>query len=689
MPPGSSDPVRACILPGSALRRDPTPGSASPRAGIGVAALVLSFALATLLPAATPAAQTGEALPRYELELTLAPGSGHLVGRALVTLPASAVDDRGARFDIAGNGVVLQIDRLATADGRALERSEADEDGVIEVRLPASPEPVTVAVDYHRDVTDAQLEPFGYWAFAPFGPSTWAYPEIVMPDGRAPRFADFDVTLEHPASLAVLTTGGLGGEGTVTGADDDRRVRIRQVVEHVEGFAIVAGEGFRVTRHEGGGVPVVAFYHPDHEERFERVVEATTEAAAWYRRTYGFFPLDEVGVIQGHPQWGGGYPLPNLYAFHLGILDDDHITWITAHELGHYYWGLHVLADEERLDWLQLALGIWSDQLYLAERNGRSLPEQWRSGRRQGDWFADWLEAVVAGHEQRLGLTDAESGSLGFDYNSLIRHGKAATGLYLQSLLLGPERFLELQRRILQEYRHRPLPEAELVQLLVEAGLDDASAFFAAWKQDDARIGATVASVEPDEEPGRWRIEVARTGTVPYPIEVRVVTEGGETVEHVMAAHADTDSLSVADRPASVALDPDGAVPMWNSAHPEIRAAFARALDRAGIDATFLPLARELLDAIPGDDYLRYRLARRLFWLGRWDEAAALYPREEPCDGYDACLGALYGARALARVGDGAAAETRLTTLRPGAERHGAGSFWETVQREATEARRP
>lgn len=644
---------------------------------------VLAALLLTVSPIAPQLAEGEEApRPRYELDLHLDPAGAALQGRAVVTLPAAAIEDGRARLDVAGNGVVLELDRVETAAGVAIDPSAPDGDGIVELRLPPSdpPGPVEIAVDYHRTVDETQLQPFGYWAFAPFGPSTWAYPEVVLPDGRPPRFSDFSVTLERPASLAVLTTGGTGEALAEPGVGT---ARSRYGADHVEGFAIVAGPGFRVTRHEEGGAVVEAFYHPDHAERFERVIERTKEAAAWYRRTYGFFPLEQIGIIQGHPNWGGGYPLPNLFAVHLGALDDDFLTWITAHELGHYYWGLHVLGDEERLDWLQLALGIWSDQLYLADRHGLSLPEQWRRGRRQGDWFADYLEALVAGKEQRLGLTAADEQALDFDYNSLIRHGKAATGLYLQSLLLGRQEFLDLQRRILERYRHRPLPEADFVALLVEAGLPGAPAFFEAWKRDDARVGVAVAEVEPDEENGGWRVGLERTGFVPYPVSVEVVTETGETVRHVVAADAGDDVVAVASRPAAVRLDPDGLVPMWNGAHPEIRSAFARALERASLDTAFLPLARAVLREVPEDHYLRYRLIRRLFWLGRYPEAADAWPAVEPCRGYDSCLGGLYAARALARAGEAEAAEALLEVLRPGAEAAGALDFWERVRAEA------
>ena len=633
-------------------------------AGLGL------LALSAMHAAAQP-------LPLYHLDLRFHPDDGLLTGRARIELPASAITDRTVRLDVSlPRGAVMDVQRVSSASGQALAYVEGDVPGVLEVRLEAHD--ATVEVEYSVPVDSFSLVSFGYYVFAEFGASPRAYPMVVRPYGQSYRFADFRVIFEHPASLAVLTTGGEG-----TRHLEGNRTRAHYEAMHVEAFAIVAGEGFRVERHETDGVPVVAFYHPDHAARFSMVIERAQEAAAWYRRTYGFFPLEQVGIIQGHPRWGGGYPLPNMFAVHLGLLDAEFLTWITAHELGHYYWGLYVLGDEERLDWLQLALGIWSDQRYLAERNGLSLPEQWRRARRQGDWITDYLEAVVAGHEQRLGLDREEEQALRFDYNSLVRHGKAATGLYLQSLLIGPERFLDLQRHLLAAYRHRPLPVASFIGLLEEAGAADATAFFEAWARGDATIGLAVDSAEPDGERGGWRITVRRTGPVPYPIMVEAVSAAGEVVRHTVAPGARRDTLRVAFAPAHIRLDPEGLIPMWNGAHPEMRAAYARALERARLDEPFILLAQAVLEEGLADDDLRYRLARRLFGMARWKEAAALWPSTLSCESREACLAAIYSARAMVQLGRRAEAAAWLDELRAKAGQYEVLRVWKMARDEA------
>lgn len=85
--------------------------------------------------------------------------------------------------------------------------------------------------------------------------------------------------------------------------------------------------------------------------------------------------------------------MPNLFMIHLGTIYPDFIRETTAHELGHYYWSLYVLAaGEERLDWLMLANGIWADHLYMAEVSGKTIEAEWR----ERDLF-NWFELYAAG----------------------------------------------------------------------------------------------------------------------------------------------------------------------------------------------------------------------------------------------------------------------------------------------------
>ena len=617
------------------------------------------------------ASQSTETLqtPKYELELNFEPAAKQFSGRAIVQLPPSAIKDGTASFDIAySHWPGVSINRVTGNSGRDLKYHIRDTNKILEVELGGQQE--TIALEYSFRVDETSLEPYGYYKFS----GSPLFPEVFQADGNSFRFSDFSVSFEYPSTLSVLTT---GGEGEVQ--TQGNRIIAKYTARHVKGFAIVAGEGFEVTRHEEGGVPIVAFYDPKYAEKFSTVIERTIEAASWYKKTYGFFPLEQVGIIQGHPTYGGGYPLPNMFAVHLGYLNDERITWITAHELGHYYWGYTVLGEKDKMGWLQLSLGIWADQLYLAERKGISMPEQWRNGRA----FRDYFVALVANHNQQIGLSQQDRKNLEFDYNSLISHSKAAIGVYLQSLLIGSERFLDLQRHILKEFRFRPLLETDFTSILSEFGIENAQAFYDAWKRGDATIGLSVSGVSRKEGSDEWTIELSRTGPVPYPIEVEAISRDGKSVRHEVNADARSDKFDVEFVPVDVRIDPDGLIPMANSSHPDVQLAYTLAHELAGLDEPFFVMGRALLDRFPDEDYLRYRLAQRLYNLARWEESSELWSPARAIEGRDGLLAALYSVRALSRLGRESEALDQLDGLKEMSEQFGLLDLWKTVRNEA------
>jgi hypothetical protein len=616
------------------------------------------------------ASQSAETLqtPKYELELNFEPAAKRFSGRAIVQLPPSAINDGKVSFDITYRWPGVSISRITGDSGRELEYYIRDTNKRLEVELGGAQEKVTV--EYSFPVDETSLKPYGYYKFS----DSPLYPEVFQADGNSFRFSDFSVSFEYPSTLSVLTTGGEGESQT-----QENRTIAKYAARHVTGFAIVAGEGFKVTRREEGGLPVVAFYRPEYADQYLTLIERTIEAASWYKKTYGFFPLEQVGIVQGHPTWGGGYPLPNMFAVHLGNLNEERITWISAHELGHYYWGYTVLGEKKKLGWLELSLGIWADQLYLAERNGISMLEQWRNGRSFKRYFA----ALVANHNQRIGLSREEERNLDFDYNSLIRHGKAAVGVYLQSLLIGPERFLDLQRHILTEFHHRPLLESDFIAILTEFGVENAQAFYDAWKLGDATIGLSVSRVSQDEGSDEWTIELSRTGPVPYPIEVEAISRDGRRVRHEVKAGSSTDKFNIEFVPVDIRIDPRGLIPMANSSHPDVQLEYALAHERAGLDEPFFTMGRALLDKFPDEDHLRYRLARRLYELARWEESAELWRPARAIEGRDGLWAALYCTRALSRLGRESEALDQLDELKEMSEQFGLLDFWKTVRNEA------
>lgn len=626
------------------------------------------------------AAAETDAIPGYDIQLNFHADKKKATGKITAQIPPEAIKDGLIYFDISyriEDGVT--IEQVKSTSGFDLEYRILD-GKKLEIQIGEQEEALVIHYSFPTD--ESLTKPYGYYVFENFSASkNGAYPVILQSDDLPYRFANYNVKFEYPASLTVLTTGGLGKQ-----TQEKNRKTATYEALHAPGFAIVAGNGFETFCDCNEDIPIIAFFEPEYKEQFLTIIERTKEAASWYLKTYGFFPLKQVGIIQGHPEWGGGYPLPNMFAVHLGNLQKDHITWITAHELGHYYWGYTVTSVKGSYDWLQLSLGIWADQLYLAERKGISIPDQWRSDIGQGAAFRDYFKAVISNYNQQIGLGKEEVDALDFDYNSLIRHSKSAIAIYLQSLIIGPKKFLELQKYILKNYYHKPFVESDLVAALEAFELKDAASFYQAWTKDGATIDLAVTAItENKAEKNGWDIKLERIGQVPYPVEVTAIFDDGTTSKHIVKAASKTDQFTVNFKPEAVLIDPRGLIPMRTSSNQEMQLLYILALEQSGLYESFIHLGAELLEDLPDSEYLRYRLVRQHYWLAKWNQAIEYWQPNRKITSRYGTLAAMYRVRSLARLGRQSEAGLELTNLKKFADKYESTNFWRTINDEITQ----
>ena len=573
----------------------------------------------------------------FTIDAVIDPAAKRIVATSAVTVSGGGSVDLDLRAFVGTNETaIMQVDEVRVG-GRVVPTTTVDDGKTLRVAVPAGE--TTIAVRYTVALRDSGRQSIGYYLFESAREAEHWYPLF-----KDTRFADFDVRLDHPAGWTILTS----GTGTSETANGVTRERLR--AEHVEGFALAIGEGYRLQTLERDGIRAVAFSTPEQMETFHGVARHALDAAAWYKRAYGFFPVAQIGIVPGYKRAAGGYPLPNAFMIHQAILDDDFVAAITAHELAHYYWGLYVLDADERLGWLTLAHGIWADQKYLAQRKNISLLEQWRdtsiTPAGSLNFLVAYTTALAGGYDQRLGISRDEEKALGYDYNSYVRHGKGATGLMLQALRIGDEKFLELQRGLLRDFAYKELSTREFAARLEAAGAAGAAEFFDRWQRGDGRIDYAVTDVVCGAD-GTLDVTVTKRGTVAYPMTVEVEDERGARVRQTTTGGVLQFDVAAARR---VVLDPDGAIPMWNSEHPGMRRVFLKGLAAAGMTGPFNDLARIYLATDPNASDIRYLLADSLFSAGDFTGALALAQTDALTTPND-CRVVVLRARALMRSG--------------------------------------
>lgn len=442
---------------------------------------------------------------------------------------------------------------------------------------------------------------YGYILFPGTYKNMCWYPDIYI-NGKRNFHKDFTVELSYPKDLTILTS------GVLTDSDHTNSKFIKSIfkTKNVRYFGLNAGLKYKLKGIEEENVSVQLFYPESLENIYEEVAATALKVINWYSNTYGFFPKKSLGIVVGHPKWHGGFPSENMFYIHQGNLEKSFLQWITAHELGHYYWGLYTLsATEDELSPLMLSNGIWIDHLYLSDVYEKPISQIWNQFTPQAAMLEKYLATYLSNQEQEIGFTQPEQ-NFGFDYNSNIVHAKAAIGMYLVSQTIGINVFLELQKEILETYKGRPFGIKDFREILEERGYATSSAFIEDWYKDHAFIeyGIFKLTVKKNENKWQYDFEIRKKGTIDFPVDIQIQDILGNVYNLKSDGHSKVQNFRgyTESEPLNFLLDPNGKLPMWNSDNEYVQKAYIFALYRAGKLKIANRLAKDYLKNNPDDD---------------------------------------------------------------------------------------
>ena len=172
-------------------------------------------------------------------------------------------------------------------------------------------------------VTDGQVH-FGLW-----------YPRLWR-EGRPVRDT-FRVRLGAPPGFVAAVSGRLDPASGAYVNDC--------VTTH---FGIFLSKSMKVERREAGGVEISALFTEKGRDCALFCLAAAAEIVPFYKKWLGSYPHRSLVILPGGDRPMGGYPYASgLVVVHgqetfdpaKGEKGNAWWTWITAHEIGHQYWG--------------------------------------------------------------------------------------------------------------------------------------------------------------------------------------------------------------------------------------------------------------------------------------------------------------------------------------------------------------
>ncbi|MDH4198073.1 MAG: M1 family aminopeptidase [Candidatus Aminicenantes bacterium] len=334
----------------------------------------------------------------------------------------------------------------------------------------------------------------------------------------------FHVKLSAPEGYAVATSGRLN---PASGRYENDGVTTQ--------FGLYLAKDMMSDERESAGVLITALFTEKGRACAVHCLDAAGDIIKFYRERFGFYPHRSLTIIPGQPQPMGGYPFAAaLVVIHGQETFDPQKgsrplpwwTWITAHEIGHQYWGECVMAADVRFDytdaWLMIGMGIVADKEYCLARGLGWV--------RHRAFLDRYLQGVRAKNDTTMEAPPSLRKQQKFDTNNIVIHGKGFAVLSALEVLLGKETFAALYGRVLQRSAWRRLGWRDLQRSAEEAAGEKLDAFFKDWIMSNkalvGRIASTTSEPAGDGFVTEVRVEFG-PDSIRMPVPVEAAFEDG------------------------------------------------------------------------------------------------------------------------------------------------------------------
>jgi len=145
-------------------------------------------------------------------------------------------------------------------------------------------------------------------------------------------------------------------------------------------FFSVQSARYADKRRNHAGVDLAVYYHPGHAWNVDRMLNALQTSLDYYQQAFGPYQFDQARIIE-FPAYGSfaqAFANTMPYSESIGFIADtrdpneiDYVTYITAHELAHQYWGHQVVgADMQGATMLSETLAQYSALMTMKKMYG-------------------------------------------------------------------------------------------------------------------------------------------------------------------------------------------------------------------------------------------------------------------------------------------------------------------------------
>lgn len=425
----------------------------------------------------------------------------------------------------------------------------------------------------------------------------------------------FKVKLSVPPGQALAVSGRLNPK---TGYYENGCVTTR--------FGVVLSDTLKAEERESDGVLIRALFTDKGAPCARLCLETAADIVKFYRKWLGVYPHQSLCIIPGGPQPWGGYPFASgIVVIHgqetfdpaKGEKEVNWWKWITAHEIGHQYWGEFIMSDDVRGpftdSWFMIGMGINADKTYLLARS--------MGWSRYRGFIDGYLQGAKAKFDTTMEAPPSLVRTQKFDTNNVVIHGKGFAVVSALETVLGREAFDGLYRRTVAAYGGKRLGWRDFRRLCEAESGQDLGWFFEDWVRSNRILECRVISQASTPAAGGFTSEVRveyGLDSIRMPVPVRAVFEDGTTQDRWTDRLARTNDLRFesASKLKEVRIDPERRLALVTEPIPRSAGDLAEAvenLDWTGTGEAALAVYLRPEAATVKDAHVWFKLGLLLF----------------------------------------------------------------------------
>jgi aminopeptidase N len=138
---------------------------------------------------------------------------------------------------------------------------------------------------------------------------------------------------------------------------DGRRIARFVSEAPIMDFFSIQSANYAVRERQHNGVELQVYYHPAHDFNVDRMLDAMGTSLDYYRANFGPYQFDYARIVEfpGYATFAQAFAGTMPYSEGIGFIannDDpenvDYVTYVTAHEMAHQYWGHQIAGSDQQ-----------------------------------------------------------------------------------------------------------------------------------------------------------------------------------------------------------------------------------------------------------------------------------------------------------------------------------------------------